>query len=109
MEALAQVLGHVMAMIEYRIDPARATEFRVLMRESRSSRLRYGALSWDLLQDIQEPGRFVEMIEDESWNDHLRQIDRVTAVDVALHDRKLAFHIGEDPPRVTRSLMESTI
>jgi MFS family permease len=101
--------GHVMVMIEYRIEPERAGEFRKLMRESRRSRLRHGALSWELLQDINEPGRFVEMIEDESWTDHLRRFDRVTATDVALRDRKLAFHIGESPPLVTRSVMETTL
>jgi len=100
--------GHVMVTIEYRIDPARAAEFRALMQESRRSRLGHGALSWELLQDINEPGRFVEMIEDESWTDHLRRFDRVTAADVALRDRKLAFHRGESPPLVSRSVMEST-
>ena len=101
--------GNVMIMIEYRIDPARALEFRTLMIESRRSRLSHGALSWELLHDINEPSRFVEMIVDESWNDHLRRFDRVTTADVALRDRKLAFHIGESPPVVTRSLMETTV
>jgi branched-subunit amino acid transport protein/quinol monooxygenase YgiN len=101
--------GHVVVMIEYRIDPARATEFRSLMQESRRSRLRHGALSWELLHDIGDPGRFVEQIVDESWTDHLRRFDRVTTADVALRDRKLAFHIGESPPLVTRCVMESTI
>ena len=101
--------GHVMVTIEYRIDPARAQEFRQLMAESRRSRLRHGALSWELLQDINEPGRFVEMIEDASWTEHQRRFDRVTTADVALRDRKLAFHTGESPPLVTRSVMESTL
>jgi quinol monooxygenase YgiN len=101
--------GHVMAMIEYRIDPERASAFRALMQESRRSRLRHGALSWELLQDINDPGRFVEMIEDASWTDHLRRFDRVTTADVALRDRKLAFHIGESPPLVTRTIMETTV
>ena len=101
--------GHVMIMIEYRIDPARTAEFRALMLEGRRSRLSHGALSWELLHDINEPSRFVEMIVDESWNDHLRRFDRVTTADVALRDRKLAFHIGESPPVVTRSLMETTV
>jgi MFS family permease len=102
--------GHVMVNIEYRIDPARAAEFRFLMlNESRRSRLRHGALSWELLHDINEPGRFVEVVVDESWTDHLRRFDRVTAADVALRDRKLAFHLGDEPPRVTRCLMESTV
>lgn len=101
--------GRVMIMIEYRIDPTRAAEFRALMIEGRRSRLSHGALSWELLHDINEPSRFVEMIVDESWNDHLRRFDRVTTADVALRDRKLAFHLGESPPVVTRSLMESTV
>ena len=101
--------GHVMIMIEYRIDPARAAEFRALMMEGRRSRLSHGALSWELLHDINVPSRFIEMIVDESWNDHLRRFDRVTTADVALRDRKLAFHFGESPPVVTRSLMETTV
>ena len=101
--------GHVLLMIEYLIDPARADEFRDLMQESRRSRLRHGVLQWELLHDINQPGRFVEMIEDESWTSHQRRFDRVTTADVALRDRKLAFHIGESPPLVTRSVMETTI
>lgn len=98
--------GPVRVTIEYRIDPARADDFRALMRESRRSRLRQGALAWELQRDISDPGRFVEQITDESWNDHLRRFDRVTAADVALRERKLAFHIGETPPVVTRCVVE---
>jgi len=101
--------GNVMIMVEYRIDPTRAAEFRALMIEGRRSRLSHGALSWELLHDINEPSRVVVIIVDESWNDHLRRFDRVTTADVALRDRKLAFHIGESPPVVTRSLMETTV
>ena len=101
--------GHVMVTIEYRIDPARADEFRALMLESRRSRLSHGALSWELLRDLGEPGRFVEQIVDPSWNDHLRRFERIAAADAALRERKLAFHIGESPPVVTRSVMESTV
>lgn len=102
--------GHVMVQIEYQIDPARAAQFRRLMlEENRSSRLRHGALSWELLDDLNDPGRFIEIIVDESWTDHLRRFDRVTAADVALRDRKLAFHIGAEAPRVSRYLMASTV
>jgi MFS family permease len=99
--------GHVVVTIEYRIDPARADDFRALMQESRRSRLRQGALSWDLLRDISDPGRYIEQIVDESWTEHLRRFDRVTAADVALRERKLAFHIGESPPLVTRCVVDS--
>ena len=100
--------GRVVLTIEYRIDPARADEFRSLMRDSRRSRLRHGALSWALLRDIHDPGLFVEQIVDESWTEHLRRFDRVTMADVALRDRKQAFQIGGTPPVVKRRIIEST-
>ena len=99
--------GRIELTIEYRIDPARADEFKELMRESRRSRLRHGALSWNLLHDIHEPGLYVEQIIDESWTEHLRRFDRVTTADATLRDRKQAFHIGQEPPVVKRRVIES--
>ena len=76
------------------------------MQESRRSRLRQGARSWQLQHDIADPARYVEQIEDESWTEHLRRFDRVTAHDVALRERKLAFHTADAPPVVARFLVE---
>jgi hypothetical protein len=98
--------GRVQVNIEYRIDPARADEFMALMQESRRSRMRQGALDWQVLRDVYDPARYVEQITDESWTEHLRRFDRVTAADVQLRDRKLAFHLGDAPPLVTRLLIE---
>lgn len=94
--------GRVVVTIEYIIHPARTEEFRRIMQESRRSRLRQGALGWSLLHSMSRPECFVEQIIDESWTEHLRRFDRVTTHDVELRDRKLAFHVGEAPPRVTR-------
>lgn len=99
--------GHVMMTVEYRIDPEHAEEFVALMQESRRSRLRQGALAWALLRDIGDPGRFVEQVVDESWTEHLRRFDRVTADDVALRNRKVSFHIGDAPPVVTRYALDA--
>ena len=88
--------------IEYRVDPARAGEFKAAMQESRRSRMRQGALAWELLHDLYDPGHYIEQITDESWTEHLRRFDRVTEADVALRERKLAFHLGETPPVVAR-------
>jgi MFS family permease len=101
--------GRILVTIDYRIDPARADDFRALMQESRRSRLRQGALSWDLLRDISDPGRYIEQIVDQSWTEHLRRFDRVTAADVALRERKLAFHIGETAPVISRCVVESSV
>ncbi|HSW18619.1 MAG TPA: MFS transporter [Ramlibacter sp.] len=94
--------GRIQANIEYLIDPVRAAEFEALMQDSRRSRMRQGALDWQLLHDLYDPGRYVEQITDESWTEHLRRFDRVSAADVQLRDRKLGFHVGDEPPRVTR-------
>jgi len=101
--------GHVLVTVEYRIDPADAPAFRALMDESRRSRLRQGAVAWELLSDINDPGRFVEVIEDASWIDHLRRFERTSAADVALRERKLAYHVGDAPPVVHRTLRETTV
>ena len=101
--------GRVMLTIEYRVAPERAAAFRALMLdEGRRSRLRQGALSWELLHDMNEPGRFVELVVDESWADHLRRVERASAADAALRERRLAFHIAPDPPKVARCLMETS-
>ncbi len=99
--------GHVVVTIAYVIDPLRADEFRALMRESRRSRLRQGALGWELLRDMGKPGHYIEQIIDDSWTEHLRRFDRVTASDVALRERKLAFHIGDQPPVITRCVVDT--
>ena len=98
--------GKVVVTIEYFIHPDRADDFRALMQESRRSRLRQGALSWQLQHDFYDPTRYLEHVTDESWTEHLRRFDRVTASDVALRDRKLAFHTRDTPPVVSRYLVE---
>ena len=99
--------GPVLTTIEYRIDPARAEEFRAVMQQSRRSRLRQGALSWELFRDAAEPGRYVEYIVDESWVEHLRRFDRISSDDLAWRERRLALHVGDAPPLVTRCIAES--
>ena len=98
--------GRIQVNIEYRIDPARTAEFLELMQESRRSRMSQGALEWHVMLDLYEPGRIIEQVTDISWTEHLRRFDRVTAADVSLRDRKLAFHVAEEPPRVSRFLIE---
>ena len=97
--------GNLVTTIEYLIDPARTEAFVAMMQLTRRVRLSEGAIGWALLHDIAEPARFVEQITDESWNEHLRRFDRATAADVALRERRLAFHEGQEPPVVTRYLL----
>jgi MFS family permease len=97
-----QETGRVLTAIEYRIDPARAEAFAAVMQETRRARLSEGATGWELLHDISDPERYVEEVIDESWTEHLRRFQRATAADMALRERRLAFHRGAEPPVVTR-------
>lgn len=99
--------GPVLVTIEYRIDPAREDEFRAVMEETRRSRLSRGALSWELFRDTTDPAVFVEYLLDESWTEHLRRFERLTAADEALRDRRLALHVGDRPPVVRRSIADA--
>jgi quinol monooxygenase YgiN len=92
--------GPVLIEIEYRVEPARLSEFVSALRGFRSSRQRDGAIRWDVWEDVAEPGRIVESFVVESWVEHQRQHARVTHAD--LRDQQLlqAFHVGDRPPVV---------
>ncbi len=94
--------GPVMVNIEYLIEPSRREEFEKVMAASRSARLRGGAVSWGLFEDVQVPGRYVEYFACDTWADYLRRFDRFTAMDVRQQEERFAFHVGPERPRITR-------
>jgi MFS family permease len=98
--------GPVQVMLEYLIDPKDADAFTALMQESRRSRLRGGAISWALLRDPANPGRYVEQWVEESWLELLRHRDRLTVSERELRDAKRAFHIGDGPPAISYLIAE---
>jgi len=98
--------GPVMVTVEYLIDPARAAEFNAVMQETRRARLRQGALSWGLFRDTALPGRYIEYFLDENWIEHQRRMERFTAADAGLRERRLAFHRAAEAPRVRRYVAE---
>jgi len=99
--------GPVLITIEYRIDPALTPQFLEVMQETRRNRLRHGMLSWGLFRDAADPACFIEHFVDESWVEHLRHFERMTAYDLVLRERRLSFHIGEAPPQVLRYIAQA--
>jgi quinol monooxygenase YgiN len=96
----------VLITIEYRIDPATTDAFLEVMQETRRNRLRHGMLSWGLFRDAAEPGHYIEHFVDESWVEHLRHFERMTAFDLALRERRMSFNVGDTPPRVSRYIAQ---
>ncbi len=99
--------GPVMVTVEYLIDPLRAADFAAVMQLTRAARLRQGALSWGLFRDTAMPGRYVESFIDESWVEHQRRLERFTAADAELRERRLAFHLGAEPPALRRFVADA--
>jgi quinol monooxygenase YgiN len=98
--------GPAITSIEYRVDPKNADEFLLAMKEMRRIRQRDGAIRWNLLRDSADPQRYIEIFVTESWGEHLRQHERVTAEDREVERRAGAFHLGPEPPKVTHLIAE---
>ena len=76
-------------------------------RSLRLARLRQGALSWGLFRDAAHPGRLLEYFVDENWVEHQRRLERFSAFDAGLREQRLAFHLGDEPPRIKRFVAQS--
>lgn len=101
--------GPVMVTVEYQIDPARGADFAQVMQQTRRARLRQGALSWGLFRDAAQPGRYIEYFVDENWLEHQRRLERFSAGDAGLRERRLAFHMGPEPPVVRRYVADALV
>lgn len=99
--------GPVLVTVEYLIDPSSADEFKKVMSDIKRIRLRDGAIRWNLFKDTADPGRYVETFVVESWLEHLRQHERVTAHDSDLQDQVLKYHIGDNLPVVSHLIAEN--
>ena len=74
------------------------------MAKSRKSRLRHGALSWSLFDDVEHPGKFIEYFVFNTWADYLRRFDRFTVEDLKMQEDRHSYHIDKQPPKITRRI-----
>jgi MFS family permease len=77
----------VMVTITYRIQKEKRAEFVAAMQGVREMRRRNGAYFWQLFHDSEDPTRFIECFMDESWEEHLRQHERVSVADREIQRR----------------------
>ncbi len=98
--------GPAITVMEYRIDPKTADEFLQAMKEMKRIRQRDGAIRWNLSRDTADPERYLETFVTESWAEHLRLHERVTAEDREAEQRAQAFHLGPQPPKITHLIAE---
>jgi MFS family permease len=96
--------GPLVVEIEYRVDQESARAFHNVMQEVQLSRQRNGAYGWSIARDIGDPELWTERYHCPTWLDYLRQRNRSTQSERALHQRAMDFHLGPDPVRVRRML-----
>ncbi|HKH00580.1 MAG TPA: MFS transporter [Bradyrhizobium sp.] len=102
--ALSGRSGPLVVEIEYRVDQDSARAFHNVMQEVQLSRQRNGAYGWSIARDIADPELWTERYHCPTWFDYLRQRNRSTQSERALHQRAMEFHLGPDPVRVRRML-----
>jgi MFS family permease len=96
--------GPLVVEIEYRVAQDNARAFHNVMQEVQLSRQRNGAYGWSIARDIADPELWTERYHCPTWLDYLRQRNRATQSERALHQRAIDFHRGPDPVRVRRML-----
>ena len=96
--------GPLVVEIEYRVSQDNARLFHNVMQEVQLSRQRNGAYGWSIARDIADPELWTERYHCPTWLDYLRQRNRATQSERALHQRAIEFHLGPDPIRVRRML-----
>lgn len=96
--------GPLVVEIEYRVAQENARAFHNVMQDVQLSRQRNGAYGWSIARDIADPELWTERYHCPTWFDYLRQRNRSTQSERALHQQAIDFHIGPDPVRIRRML-----
>jgi MFS family permease len=96
--------GPLVVEIEYRVAQDNARAFHNVMQDVQLSRQRNGAYGWSIARDIGDPELWTERYHCPTWLDYLRQRNRATQSERALHQCAIDFHLGPDPIRVRRML-----
>jgi predicted MFS family arabinose efflux permease len=96
--------GPLVVEIEYRVAQDDARTFHGVMLEVQLSRQRNGAYGWSIARDIADPELWTERYHCPTWLDYLRQRNRSTQSERALHQQAINFHLGPDPVRIRRML-----
>jgi MFS family permease len=93
--------GPVLVTVDYRPQDGLEGELLAALRDARFSRRRTGASSWRVWQDAADPGRIEEQFVVASWQEHLRQRDRISRRDQQRLDKIRAMTKPDQPPKVT--------
>ena len=82
-------------MVEYAVVPEQYAEWRSAMDSMRRSRLRSGAMRWELYRIGERADSYVEIFTVPSWAEHQHQHEvRLTAEDQAIEEKAFSYATG---------------
>ncbi len=90
----------IMVSTTWAVRPGRLDEFVEVMDEMRRIRLQTGAFRWTLYREVIQPLRFTEVYEIDTWEQHLRQHERLDARALEVIARAITFDVDEGPKSV---------
>jgi hypothetical protein len=96
--------GPVQVTIVYWAQAGHEDELMACLRRIKDGRRRTGATYWRAWHDASDPARMLEQFVVASWDEHLRQHERITKRDQANLDRLRALTDPARPPAVTHWL-----
>jgi MFS family permease len=99
--------GPVLVSVEYRARPGQEDQLMTALQRTRFSRRRTGATMWRAWHDSDDPARILEQFVVASWDEHLRQHERVTKRDQERLDRVRELTDPARPVTVTHWLAVS--
>jgi hypothetical protein len=94
----------VLVTLEYHPRPGLEHELVEALRAARHARRRTGAVSWRVWRDAAEPGHILEQFVVSSWDEHLRQHERISSNDQQRLDEIAAMTDPGQPTKVTHWL-----
>lgn len=86
----------VLVTVEYDVSDSHESNFLEAIREYGRVRRRDGASRWGICRDIEASNRHLEAFIVNSWDEHLRQHERLTRAESEL-ERRLHSCTGRDP------------
>lgn len=96
--------GPVLISVEYLVAEENRSLFEKRIWHLGIIRKRDGAMFWGVFEDVERPGRYLEMFVDESWASHLRSHERVSHSDREVESLLVSLHLGPEKPKVTHAV-----
>jgi MFS family permease len=91
--------GPILITVDWDIEPAKREAFLSAMQPVRIALRRQGALSFHLVEDVENPGHMIESFTVATWSEYRRLPQRSTMADKDTHDA-LVEAVGHDLPSI---------